>query len=970
MSRLCKKSICVAACALGCLGSISAAIAQPPPAEDVQTAGEGEVIVVTGSAIERTETTTPAPVTVLDREELEAAGQASIGDILQDIPAQSNGVNTQANNGGTGATRMSMRGLGDNRTLVLVNGRRHVPGGTGADASVDLSVIPLAVVERVEILKDGASAIYGADAIGGVVNVITRSNVNGAEVNLYTATTQRGDGTTYDVSVLTGTSSSRSNILFQAGFYDQADIFARDRAFSAHQRDRDFATGEVTENGSSITPEGTIFDRVCGPKENPRDHGCAADRAQLLCRDGDADTTTSRVCFRDPTTGEWRTLRNTGTSDAGTGDLWNFQTYNYLRMPQRRYNAFTSGHYEFHDNVRGFFEASYVNRQSDQRLAPEPLTTGPEGILVSADNVHNPWRGPEGRAFEGVAKRMVETGPRTFAQDVDTFRVVAGVDGRLPDRWLSGWKYELSYNFGRTLSTQVNEGNLIRPNVIEALGPSYRDENGVARCGTPEEPGTPGCVPLDLFGGVGSITDEMVDWISYTGVARGFNRQHTVLAQLSGPLFETPWDGNVRLSAGGDYRYEAGGLRPDPLTATGNTTGATIEPIAGSYYVTEGFAELSVLPVTDRDWVKWLELSGAARVVDYSTFGTNFSWKAGVLYKLPIGVAARGTYSTAFRAPNVAELYGGTADFLAFTEDPCDTSGGPLSAVVAENCRQHGVPDDFQDPSGVVSELTGGNEELQPETARVVTAGVIYEPTFAEGFAATVDYYDIRVEDPVQTAGVDIILRNCYTAADRSSCDKIARAASGHIRSVDNRLTNIGRAETSGIDVGVAYRHELPGVGRFRYELDGTRLLKFDNVFPDGSGGEIRRKGAGVYDLGPNPKYKVNLSTSWSRRGLAAGFNMRYIHSLRECRSADEQIQNDCSVDGVLSRKIAANVTADVLASYEFANPVGRTVIGGGVNNVLDQDPSDVYNGFAATSDSGTYDFIGRFLYLRVHQEF
>ncbi|HTE52830.1 MAG TPA: TonB-dependent receptor [Kofleriaceae bacterium] len=920
--------------------------------------GEGEVIVVTGSAIERTETTTPAPVTVLDRVELEAAGMASIGDILQDLPAQSNAINTQANNGGDGATRINIRGLGTARTLVLMNGRRLVPGGTGADASVDLNSIPLAVIERIEVLKDGASAVYGSDAVGGVVNIITRSGFQGTEASFYTGTTQNGGGTVYDVSFISGQNSTRGNVIFSAGYFDQGDIFANQRGFSDPQRDLDFETGVEQPTGSNTTPEGTIFDRVCKEGETPQVNGCAASKAELFCPSG--------FCFRGEG-GTWRDFDDSGNTDTGTGDLWNFQPDNYLLVPQRRYNVFSNGNYKFHDNVRGFFEASYLNRQSDQQLAPEPLVTAREGILIAADNVYNPY----GRAFEEIRKRMVETGPRTTRQDIDTFRVVTGVDGALPGAFLDGWRYELSYNFGRTVGTVENGGNLIRPNVGEALGPSYIDGDGVARCGTREDPGTPGCVPLDILGGIGSVTPEMVDWITYTGVARGYNRQHTAMAKASGPVVDTPWGGNVVLALGADYRYEAGGSRPDPLTASGNTTGVKVEPTGGHYDVVEGFAELSVVPVTNKEWAKWLEINGAARAVDYSTFGSNFSWKAGVLYKIPAGLAVRGTYSTAFRAPNVSELFAGAGDAFPPVTDPCDTSNGPLSGAVAANCAADQVPNTFRDSSTQLPSRIGGNEELEPETAKVLTTGIVYEPTFAENLAFTVDYFDVSLDNAIQPAGANILLSNCYASPNRTDCDKITRApGSSQIVEIDDRTVNIGRATTSGIDASIGYRYAVHGVGTFRHDLEGTRLLKFDNFFPDGMGGEVKHEGLGVFDLGTFPKYKANLSTMWGLGGIGAGFNVRYIHKFRECRSADGTVVNDCSIDGALSRKVSANVTADALASYTFANPIGKTIVSGGVNNVLDQKPPNIYNGFIATSDSNTYDYMGRFFYVRLTQGF
>jgi iron complex outermembrane recepter protein len=911
---------------------------------------EGEVIQITGSAIERTETTTAAPVTVLDRQELEASGMVSVGDILQDLPANSNAINTQANNGGDGSTRVDIRGLGTARTLVLVNGRRHVAGGTGADASVDLNAIPLAVIERVEVLKDGASAVYGSDAIGGVVNIITRSNFQGAEASFYTGTTQRGGGTTYDVSFIAGQASPKGNVVFSAGFFDQQDVFADQRGFSNPQRgiDWDCVAQGMPESeceftsGSSATPEGTVID--------------------YFPDDGNGPVCPSGRCIFDPSLG------GTGYRDAnfgdirgvGNGDAYNFQPDNYLLTPQRRANVWSNGNYKLHDNARAFFEASYVNRQSQQQLAPEPLFTISEGIVVSPDSVYNPF----GKEIYDVRKRMVETGPRIFTQDVNTFRLVTGLDGKLPENLLKGWKWELSYNYGRTDATNINQGNLVRPNVAEALGPSYVD-NGVVRCGTPDNPGSDGCVPLDVFGGVGSITPEMIDWITYTGVARGFNKQHTALAQAHGPVVKLPNNGDIVTAVGTSYSRFAGGFQPDPLTATGNTTGNKVEPTIGHYDVVSGFGEISIVPVTGQDWAKWLELSLAGRVVNYSTFGSNFSYKTGLLYKAPMGLAVRGTYGTAFRAPGVGELFSGQFDDFPNIADPCSTENGQLdNPVVAANCArdpalagQGGVTSDVREQMPARS---GGNPEVQPETATVFTAGVVYEPPFAEGLSLTVDYFQVSIDDVIQRAGSNILLSNCYAQADQQDCDKISRGGGGLITEINDTVTNIGNLETAGIDVGVGYRYDLPGAGRLRHDLEGTFLRQYDRTI-----GDVKTTGLGYYDLGVYPRFRGNFSTMWGMPdlGIGAGFNVRYIHGFRECDG------DDCSGSNA-SRRVDSNTTADIYASYSLKSPAGASMISAGVNNLLDVDPPNVYNGFLATSDSNTYDYLGRYFYLRLTQAF
>jgi iron complex outermembrane recepter protein len=912
-------------------------------AELAAGAEPGEVIIVTGSVIERRETTTPAPVSVLDKEELDAAGMVSIGDILQNLPSQSNAINVQANNGGDGSTRVDLRGLGAARTLVLLNGRRHVPGGLGADASVDLNAIPIAIIKRVEVLKDGASAVYGSDALGGVVNIITRDDFNGTEVNLYTGTAQRGDGTTIDGSFVTGQASRRGHVVFSGGYYDQRPVFADERGFAEVAHVYNFETGVPATSGSQTTPNGWL---KVAPEEET-----------FIC-----EGQSTFGCTPDGM-GGFRTFDDGGSSDRGEGDLWNFQPDNYLYTPSRRYNAFSSGSYQFHDKVRGFFEASYLNRKSDQRLAPEPLVTGTEAIVLSADSVYNPLNVD----LPSVNRRMVEAGPRRFLQNNDTFRIVAGVDGRLPGDFLDSWRWEASFNYGRNQGTNVNEGRLIRSRVAAAIGPSYYDDDNVARCGTRDNPGPADCVPLDLLGGEGTITKEMMDYLTYTGTAEGFAQQRTLLGQVNGPLFTTPWNGSVILALGGDYREEQGGFTPDPITSSGDTTGNKGEPTFGGYDVVEGFGELSIVPVADQDWAKWLEINLAARAVDYSTFGSAFTWKTGILWRLPMGLAARGTYSTAFRAPSIGELYAGQADAFPRVSDPCNTSNGPTTDPnIRANCVEDlkGRADGFVDLRQQLPTLVGGNTLLQPETATVWTGGLVYEPPFIEGLDVSVDYFNIEIVDALQQAGSTILLANCYNLPpdQRSDCDKIERSpTTGEIVRIVDTQTNIGGTKTDGIDFSINYEHAYPEVGRFRHSLEGTWLHSFDAVFPTRT-----IEGVGVFDLGVFPRWKFNAATMWGFRGFGVGVNARYIHGFKECRG------NDCAQEDAnnLDRPIDYNVTGDVFTSYSLKSPAGTSTLTLGINNVTDQDPPVIYNGFAATSDSNTYDFMGRYLYARLVQLF
>ncbi len=925
---------------------------------DEEIEGPGEIIVVTGSVIERRHTTTPAPVAILDKLDIDASGMVSIGEVLQNLPAQSNAINVQFNNGGDGSTRVSLRGLGSSRTLVLINGRRVVPGGSGADASVDLSAIPIAIIERVEVLKDGASAIYGSDAIGGVVNIITRQDFEGSEATVYTGTTQRGGGTVYDISMVTGIKGKKGNVLFSAGYYDQKDIMAGQRDYSMTDKFYDWELNDGTwyPNGSSATPEGTLIDWLDMPGNAAWDD---------LLTNCDAY---NNGCYRDPSTG-WRDFNWAGNSDDGSGDLYNYQPENYLLTPAKRYNVYSQGRWELNDKVDAFFETSYNKRKSTQLLAPTPLFIISEGLAVSADSIYNPY----GRPFIDIRRRMVEAGNRRYEQDIDTFRLVTGVDGTFPEA-LKGWKWNLNYNFGRTAGIDVNQGRFLRSRVEAAIGPSFIDGDGNKVCGTPEAP-IAGCVPLNIMGGVGSITPEMLEYIGYTGIARGYTMQNAVQAGANGKLFDTPWDGDIRLAIGAEFRRMRGGFLPDPITASGDTTGNKQDSTGGYYDVAEGYAELSAVPIIDKGLAKWVEFSAAVRGFNYNTFGSNFTWKTGALWRTPHGISVRGTYSTAFRAPAISDMFLGQTDSFEAVTDPCDTSQGPRTGTIDANCDADGIAEGFTDTRTQIRALWGGNPDLEPETANIVTAGLVYEAPAVPGLSVTFDYFWVNIEDAIQQVGAATILSNCYSQDDRASCDQIIRDPTTNlITDIIDTRTNIGGSKTAGLDVQLRYDWTHKSAGRFRHNIEGTWLHKYNSYQPDGRVIE----GLGVYDLGVFPKFRANFSTLWGKDGIGAGVNVRYIGSIKECADDDcdtyleytEAELVDLGYPNGVSRDVDANITADVFASYDLESDAGSSKLTLGVNNVLDQDPSVLYNGFLATSDASTYDFMGRYFYLRFSQSY
>jgi iron complex outermembrane recepter protein len=898
--------------------------------------------------------------TTVTRSALLGSGLTNLGEVLQRLPSQGNGINARANNGGDGTTRLNLRGLGAARTTVAINGRSVAPSGTGADSSYDLGLIPLAMVERVEVLKDGDSASFGSGTIGGVANIITRK-LNGSEASLYTGSSSRGDGNTTDASIATGVSSADGHITFAASYRRQESVFAGDRAWSESDEEFDYELREVLRNGSVATPEGFLdtyrVDRDLDgfPDGEPID---------LCGREPFGDPI--QFCTRDGAFG-WRPF-------VFPDDLYNFQPENYLITPSERVSTFAAGEHRLSPGMRGFFEASYTRSETDQRLAPEPFSAA--RAPISAFSVYNPL----GVGVHGYNRRLVEFGPRTSKQEVDAFRLVAGLKGELDTGRLDGWSWELSYNLGRSSATQTSDGNLNLDRMAKALGPSFFDGNGVARCGTPFAV-IQGCVPLNLLAGASAnaITPEMAAYVKHRGVATGFNQHQTALASLSGKLGES-----LDLTVSASHRRESGGFTPDSLSASGGTTANPGAAIAGAVDASEVWAEASFAPLA-----KLLQVDAAARAYRFESGGEGVSWRLSASLRPFSGVAFRASTARAFRAPSISSLFAGTADSFPGAIDPCDTTppgrppGSPpivLPPDVAAECARQGVPANASFRTSQQRAIVGGNPNVEAETADVVSAGVILQPR--PGLTLSADYFRTEVKDVIQSLGANAILAACFQRGDRSACDRIHRnpALGGRIDFIDDTVSNSGGNTTAGFDLAARYEH-AQGKSRFSHLAEATLLDTFqiDNtlrIF----------EAKGNYDFGLFPELKLNLTSQWDYENVGFGANLRFFSSFDECQNLDcNGLEEPVPSPGIASgdvgakagttdeegprREVESNTTVDLFGNYKMKNRGGTMTLSVGVNNVFDQDPPTIYDGFYADSDPD-YDYMGRFFYARVTQQF
>ncbi len=949
----------------------TAMVAPSAFAIEEDSANKVERISVTGSRIKRADMEGANPVQVITRQDLINSGITNIGDILQEIPSVSGaGTNASINNGGSGAVRVSLRGLGSQRTLVLLNGRRMVASGSGANASVDLSTIPTAIIKRIEVLKDGASAIYGSDAIAGVVNIITRDDFEGFEANTsYDASTHGGDGHTKRVDFTIGFANDKGNAVVNAYYVQQGAQWSGDRDWSKFAYDLNPATGELEKGGSSAPPWG----RYNGVNSAFKVQGKDDDGKLVFNKDGTPKMVVDPKLCNSFTHGA---ANGPGQSDPGsfsnpTGydcwswgkDTYNFAPINYHLTPSERYGVFASGSHEITENIRFFSELTFSRRLSDIKLAPLPLAPlaffGVTNAAYSKDSYYNQQFGPKDKEGNTVdiadwRRRMIETGGRDTKYRIDTVRAVFGVDGEFDN----GWGYEVSYIFGSNDSTTSGAGGVNFEKVSKAVGPSFKDIDGKIVCGTAANP-IAGCVPLNVFGIPGTdtaITQEMMDYITFEAHDFGSNEQQIVSASIFGEAFDMP-AGSVGVAFGIEHREESGADYPDALIALGITSGSSRTSTVGSYEVDEAYFEANIPLLIDAPAAELLEVDIAIRYSDYSTFGDTTNGKLGVRWVPFEGLMLRGTASQAFRAPSTSELFAGSADNSPEVADPCATNP-------SKHCIADGVPEGGFEPIGdQLSSTRGGNDKLTPEEADILTLGVVYSPESIENLSFTFDYWDIEITNAISTIGEQLILTKCAT--EGIYCDKITRYTSGPLlgnsSDIDDRNINVGGVESSGYDFNVRYSTDIE-VGTLSFNLDTTYYDTYEITQADGSivkndGWFLRNSGDGNF-----PKVKSNFDVSLSNDDWSVNWTTRYISSVKEPFDANA----DDTVAPGEHRNLGSSVIHDARFTYFMENMTATF----GIDNIFDQDPPFADTGFNDNTDPRTYNTQGRHLSLSLGVKF
>ncbi|GGE87594.1 TonB-dependent receptor [Sphingomonas prati] len=930
-------------------------------------------IVVTGSRIARRDLSSSSPLTVVSSEEFKLSGAVNVESVINTLPQVVPGTTSFSNNPGGGVATLNLRALGAARTLVLVNGRRYMFYDTSQ--ITDLNVIPSFLLEGVDVVTGGASAVYGSDAIAGVVNFRLRNNLNGIEIGSQYSLTEQGDGARWDSHIAMGTdfADGRGHITAYAEYYKRKAVFQGDRDFSRFAQ-QDGASGLVV-GGSATIPAGRFA--AAGTQAVAAGNGLGA---VTLNRAAGTNYTGNGAIFATP-----------GTSRAyQTTDAYNFAPVNYLQVPQERFLTGAYGEYEVNDHVTGYMEVSFANNRVVNALAATPVTgtfdvniANSSQYLSAADiaqlnqidaneaaiNAANVARGRTG-ALPGagvvsltINRRVTETGSRIQEDERNAFRTLIGVKGDLSDKL----NYDAYYSYARTRNSQVQNGNISR----SAFAAGVLDGS------------------VNPFG-EGTISGDALDSITILSQNNDISVLQVASGSLSGSLFNLGMGGqDVGFAVGGEYRSVNSRFIPDTALSSGDVIGFNAgQPTSGGYNVKEAFAELNVPLVADQPFVRLLELHGAARYSDYSleAVGGVFTYAGDVKWSPIRDILFRATYQKAIRAPNVGELFGGQQQGFPNATDPCAVAGAQNDAAINATCIATGVPAGLVgsatlQPNTQIQGSFGGNPDLSEERSTSYTFGTVISPTFIPRLNISVDYFNVKVDNVVSAAGggVASILDLCYnTLQDGNSaiCQLIQRNpdtgiidgagnADGTFNVVAATNANLASLKTSGIDLAVDYTQPLGfsvtgrGESKLNFSFIGTWTEKNDTKLIAELPDTIECAGRFGLNCGePQAKFKWSSRLSLIDGPFTLSGRWRHVGSVRD---------DDDGVDYVVENLKAYN-QYDLTVAFDVSDQFS---LAGGVNNILDKTPPIIgSNAQQANTYPGTYDVLGRDFFISANFRF
>ena len=930
-------------------GACAAAVAAAAPAAFAQEADAAtpDRVTVTGSRIQRDGMQSPTPVTVMSAAELEQMAPTTLMDALVQMPQFA--ANSTAENGniyGEGSQSvLNLRGIGSNRTLILLDGRRVV--GSTRNGTTDVSLFPEALVERVDVVTGGASAAYGSDAVSGVVNFILDTDYEGLKGHAQAGITEEGDNQNFELSLSGGMPvGAKGHLLLSAEHYEAEGI----RGYGSRDWFESWGTmmnpdpngpTRITRKGigsrhqtyGGVIPTGPL----AGTQFVEGGHAVPFDSGELVSRDGQLQVGGSAI---DPN-----------------------RDYAWLYPDLERTSGFAHFKWDFSENFSAYANVLAGRAFSGEGLYPEGHV-GPWQMTIYADNAFLPTELRNHMLAEGIQSFPFGRSPfeleegRYYTNENEMISTSVGFEGELPN----AWRYQAYYQYGRNVQTR-NYGNgrvLRNDRIYRALDAVVDPASGDIVCRSTLSTPDDGCVPLNLFG-AGSVSEEAKRYIRADSYYKQETDQHFIEGAVDGELFEG-WAGPVSLALGASYRKDETFQRAYPLdlvaleVASGPeltwrgqppvTVGATDifnrgnpnsdgVPIQGSFKVWEMFGETLVPVVQDAPFAESLDVSLAVRYADYSGSGGIWAYKGGVDWQLFQDLRLRGTYSRDVRAGTLSERF--------------DSTGG------GANVDDPTLPGE---PTYLTTVIAGGNPNVAPEKADTMVIGGVYQPAWFDGFAVSVDYYDIKIKDAIDQLGTQVIVDECFRGAVEL-CAQIDRSEiDGRIDAVRDVFLNVAQARTRGVDVEMSYTTPFDMFG----SGGSLSFRAFANYLAEDS---ITNFGAPKFDTAGQvaagesaPEWTGNLSATYSRGPLTLFLQERYIGS---------GIYNITWVEGVDidDNHVGEAWYTNARVSYDFERPNGGVVTAFlNVTNLFNADPPRAASGSYLTGTThtnyGLYDVLGR----------
>ncbi|MEY4240580.1 MAG: Outer rane cobalamin translocator [Pseudomonadota bacterium] len=960
------------------------AMAQEAPAQDLDD------VVVTGSRIPQANLVTTSPVTQVTGEDIDVAGVTRVEDLISQLPQAFAAQNSTVANGASGTATVSLRNLGSSRTLVLIDGRRMGYGSPNDDAA-DLNQIPEQLVERVEVLTGGASAVYGSDAVAGVVNFIMKKDFEGLQVDAQYGFYQHNND--YD-----GVGNLRAEIT-RRGLTNAAQFrLPADNVSDGESRSLNVTLGVTAPDG-----KGNLMAYAGYRNNNPILQG---DRDYSSCSIGApaGATPATFTCGGSGTSfpgrftdfGTFNFTLGTGRTfvpfDSNTGN-YNFGPLNYYQRPDERYTMGAFGRYEVSDKAEVFAQLMFSDYKSVAQIAPS-------GNFFSTPDINcdNPLLSASQRTAIGctaadvtagnrrtlyIGRRNVEGGGRQDTLGYESYRGVVGIRGELTE----GWNYDVAAQFSRVNMSRVYLNDFSTTRLGRAL--DVVSVGGVPTCRSVVNGTDPSCVPYDIFI-TGGVTQAALNYVQIPLIQTGETTQQVVTAAVTGDTgWSLPTSSNtIQVAFGAEYRRDYLGSTTDNAFATGDGAGQggpTIG-VTGDADVSEVFGEIQIPLADDQPWAYSASIDAAYRRSEYENLGTD-TYKVGADYAPIEDIRFRASYSRAVRAPNVIELFAAQGFGLFDADrDPCDATTG----AVAANCigtARHQVTSGqstsgaLDSPAGQYNLLGGGNPDLNPEEADTYTYGVVWTPSFVPGFNLSVDYFDIQVDGLVSSVGALNTLNLCYGQNDAAACGRITRNAGGQLwvgtGVVQDLNNNIGGLATSGLDFNANYSFDwedlgVANMGSVQLSFVGTLLNEL--ITDTGLG-----TASSVYDCAgfyanqcgtPNPEYRHRARATWLTpwdMDLSATWRHYGEVELAVLNAATGTLNNG---GARIDRYFDAENYLDLAATWQVMDTV---TVRAGVNNVLDNDPQLSYS-VGTTGNGNTYpqvyDSLGRYFFFGVTANF